>query len=598
MALKTLRTRIAQKYDTVANWSTSTLVLLKGELAFDETNRFKVGNGVDVWNNLEYCGGSQTKVYNQLPETDGIDAGTLALSDGKLYYLNETVVENEPVKEWVELPTSAGIEKIIDEQLTPLDNIINGIPATTESPATPGLVDKVANLETEVADIQNDNSDLLTAIQAIEADVATNTANITTINDKIGAVPNNTNLQTEFELAKETADAAKDKASKLETELFEKDSEANQRTIKPSVLPSFVDDVIEGFVVTDTDNQNLAELTHGENDSVTGFFTLISENNQLSLRTEAVETKYGLITARTDISTITEPKVTHNGTEYELWNGDKTKFYKPVSDAIYVDIFTNNTYRWGGTRFVLIASDLAIGTTAGTAFEGDRGLQLENDVAELTTQLNEKTQQLNADIQAESADRIEADAVLASEIARVETKLDTHISTVNADIADIKGVNANQSVAINNNTNDITDLKAKDTDLEGQIAALAATIQNNTQAESQEIQELSDKIGNVPEGKTVQEQIDELANKPDLEPRVVALEQANVITTQNITNINERVDDIEDGVEVLTTAVAAIPNEIDLSKVITNTPVKTSSNEANELDLNDIELRIICGGAE
>ena len=592
MALKTLRTRIAQKYDTVANWSKSTLVLLKGELAFDETNRFKVGNGVDVWNNLEYCGGSQTKVYNQLPETDGIDAGTLALSDGKLYYLNETIVENEPVKEWVELPTIAGI----NEQLTPLDN-------------------KVTALETEIADIQNDNSDLLTAIQAIEADVATNTGNITTntadiatINGKIGAVPNNTNLQTEFELAKETADAAKDKASKLETELFEKDSEANQRTIKPSVLPSFVDDVIEGFVVNDAENySNLYNATHvvetnqetGEQVvKVVGFFTLISKNNQLSIRTEAVETKYGLITARTDIASITETEVTHNGTEYELWNGDKTKFYKPVSDAIYVDIFTNNTYRWGGTQFVLIASDLAIGTTAGTAFEGDRGLQLENDVAELTTQLNEKTQQLNADIQAESADRIEADAVLASEIARVETKLDTHISTVNADITDIKGVNANQSVAINNNTTAITELKAKDTDLEGQIAALATTIQNNTQAESQEIQELSDKIGNVPEGKTVQEQIDELANKPDLEPRVVALEQANVITTQNITNINERVDDIEDGVEVLTTAVAAIPNEIDLSKVITNTPTKTSSNEANELDLNDIELRIICGGAE
>ena len=40
---------------------------------------------------------------------------------------------------------------------------------------------------------------------------------------------------------------------------------------------------------------------------------------------------------------------------------------------IYVDMDTNKTYRWSGTAFVVIASDLALGETSSTAYRGDRG---------------------------------------------------------------------------------------------------------------------------------------------------------------------------------------------------------------------------------
>ena len=45
------------------------------------------------------------------------------------------------------------------------------------------------------------------------------------------------------------------------------------------------------------------------------------------------------------------------------------------SDKIYVDLATNTSYRWGGTAYVKIASDLSLGETEATAYRGDRGKQ-------------------------------------------------------------------------------------------------------------------------------------------------------------------------------------------------------------------------------
>lgn len=40
---------------------------------------------------------------------------------------------------------------------------------------------------------------------------------------------------------------------------------------------------------------------------------------------------------------------------------------------IYVETSTNKSYRWSGSQYVVIASDLALGETSGTAYRGDRG---------------------------------------------------------------------------------------------------------------------------------------------------------------------------------------------------------------------------------
>lgn len=45
----------------------------------------------------------------------------------------------------------------------------------------------------------------------------------------------------------------------------------------------------------------------------------------------------------------------------------------PEADKIYMDKATNITYRWSGSAFVGVGSDLALGETSTTAYRGDRG---------------------------------------------------------------------------------------------------------------------------------------------------------------------------------------------------------------------------------
>lgn len=64
----------------------------------------------------------------------------------------------------------------------------------------------------------------------------------------------------------------------------------------------------------------------------------------------------------------------------------------PISDVIYVvpdDINGAIMYRWSGTTLVeIVNGGIVIGTTSGTAFEGNRGLQAEKDIDTLQSYIN------------------------------------------------------------------------------------------------------------------------------------------------------------------------------------------------------------------
>lgn len=64
----------------------------------------------------------------------------------------------------------------------------------------------------------------------------------------------------------------------------------------------------------------------------------------------------------------------------------------PISDVIYVvpdDINRAIMYRWSGTTLVeIVNGGIVIGTTSGTAFEGNRGLQAEKDIDKLQSYTN------------------------------------------------------------------------------------------------------------------------------------------------------------------------------------------------------------------
>ena len=60
-----------------------------------------------------------------------------------------------------------------------------------------------------------------------------------------------------------------------------------------------------------------------------------------------------------------------NATTFQLAEGQQGGVQLP--NVIYVDTTTNKSYRWSGTQYVTIASDLALGETSSTAYPGDKG---------------------------------------------------------------------------------------------------------------------------------------------------------------------------------------------------------------------------------
>lgn len=69
---------------------------------------------------------------------------------------------------------------------------------------------------------------------------------------------------------------------------------------------------------------------------------------------------------------------------------DKKANFPATGEAgkIYVALDSNLTYRWSGTAYVEISKSLGVGITAGTAFDGKRGADLESKVNTMNTTLN------------------------------------------------------------------------------------------------------------------------------------------------------------------------------------------------------------------
>lgn len=58
---------------------------------------------------------------------------------------------------------------------------------------------------------------------------------------------------------------------------------------------------------------------------------------------------------------------------YDASSGKYSDAYTGETGKIYVDFNTNKTYRWSGSAYVVISETIALGETASTAYRGDRG---------------------------------------------------------------------------------------------------------------------------------------------------------------------------------------------------------------------------------
>ena len=58
---------------------------------------------------------------------------------------------------------------------------------------------------------------------------------------------------------------------------------------------------------------------------------------------------------------------------HDASSGKYSDAYTGETGKIYVDFNTNKTYRWSGSAYVVISETIALGETASTAYRGDRG---------------------------------------------------------------------------------------------------------------------------------------------------------------------------------------------------------------------------------
>ncbi len=70
-----------------------------------------------------------------------------------------------------------------------------------------------------------------------------------------------------------------------------------------------------------------------------------------------------------------------NSADAERFGLQTTEGSKPIAGKIYTCTSMNKTYRWESNSLVVIGSDLALGHVAGTAFPGDEGVLLQQEIA-------------------------------------------------------------------------------------------------------------------------------------------------------------------------------------------------------------------------
>ena len=82
--------------------------------------------------------------------------------------------------------------------------------------------------------------------------------------------------------------------------------------------------------------------------------------------------------AKGDLYYNTDSKKIFEATATDTWSSTGTD---PEGGKIYINLADMKEYRWGGTAMAEISASVALGETAGTAYEGSKGAQLASDLS-------------------------------------------------------------------------------------------------------------------------------------------------------------------------------------------------------------------------
>lgn len=233
------------------------------------------------------------------------------------------------------------------------------------------------------------------------------------------------NAQGNANIAISRADDARTRISAIENKVGAPGGLAtldNNAKIPAANLPGFVDDVVEfNAMVEDVVIQDSFSLKSAYDDGCMLVYDTTTKKLLLAVTTRAVieNGNWGTVLRPgkiTEIAPLDDAEGSYNFSDFWTSVDGKLQLYKtafryyaswsdaanfgvitiegvtPESGKVYICTSDNKTFRWSGSDLVTIGSDLALGETAGTAFAGDKGAQLREDVNALQAEMANKAE--------------------------------------------------------------------------------------------------------------------------------------------------------------------------------------------------------------
>ena len=294
-------------------------------------------------------------------ENSGDCLGRLYLAQGGVW-VAQSDANGNPIYKGVAKVSSDEYQDSLDDIQKTVAEHTTAIAAVTQTAATndtriSDLTSRVIEDEVAIDDVTLAANDNKAEIEYLQAGVKSNDDSIKGVMERTTTAEGNiTELQGRVTTNETDIAAIKSGYAPLN----------ENGKVESQYLPGYVDDVVE-----------FAE------EDVSSDITSLSASTTILSTAENAQVLYIIDTNRFVLSVADGA-----GLFYANW-GDAETFgdadglgVTPVAGKVYVCTATNKTYRWSGTQLTVIGTDLALGETEGTAFDGARGKAVETGLAE------------------------------------------------------------------------------------------------------------------------------------------------------------------------------------------------------------------------
>ena len=138
-------------------------------------------------------------------------------------------------------------------------------------------------------------------------------------------------------------------------------------------------------LVSDSEIARLAGVTNYDDTAISGRVKALEDAGYIPSTEKGVNNGVATLGSDGKIPSAQLPSYVDDVEEYDA----KASFPTTgESGKIYIDKATNITYRWSGSDYVAIGSDLALGETASTAYAGNKGKANAEAISALQTTVN------------------------------------------------------------------------------------------------------------------------------------------------------------------------------------------------------------------